>query len=100
MVNIYPALFQKARESISDMSKANYFYITSYPSYSGFRVEHDPVFTAYVASSTTPTATGTPLEQTNQPRIGFILAVIAVIVLVIVAVALVFRKKANMPAQI
>ena len=100
VVNMYPALFQKASESISDMSKANYFYITSYPSYSGFRVEHDPVFTAYVASSTTPTATGTPLEQTNQTRTGLIVAIIAVIVLVIVTAALVFRKKTKMPAQI
>ena len=53
VVHMYHALFQKAVSTISDMSKANYFYIIAYPEYNGFRIEHDPTFTAYIATEPT-----------------------------------------------
>jgi hypothetical protein len=52
VVHMYPALFAKAVSTIANMSRANYFYIISYPDYSGYRVEHDPTFTAYIATNT------------------------------------------------
>jgi len=80
VVHMYPALFVKAASTISNMSRANYFYITSYPEYSGFRVEHDPTFTAYVAAQ--PKTPGTP-----NGIIG--LAVLALVVVAIIAIAVV-----------
>jgi hypothetical protein len=31
-----------------DATKADYLFITSYPTYSGYKVTHDPVYTAYI----------------------------------------------------
>jgi hypothetical protein len=55
VANMYPALFQKALTTISNMTKTNYFYLISYPTYSGFRVEHDPTFTVYLSTSSPAT---------------------------------------------
>jgi hypothetical protein len=91
-VHMYPELNQKATETISDMTKANYFYITSYPTYNGYRIEHDPVFTAYLASAEAPTATTNP-QQLNQPRTLSLIAIIIIIIAVIIAIVLITRKK-------
>jgi hypothetical protein len=102
VLHMYPTIYQKARESISDMSKANYFYLTSYPTYSGYRIEHDPVFTAYAVTSSvsgdssTSTATTNP-NQTNPLRTGLIFAIIAAIVAVIAMVAVLLRRKTFPP---
>ena len=53
-INMYPQLYEKAKESISNMTRANYFYVIAYPAYSGYRVEHDPTFTAYVKYTSVP----------------------------------------------
>jgi len=58
--NMNPQLYNKAKETITNMTKANYFYLTAYPTYSGYRVEHDPTTTIYLtpATSTPPNWTG------------------------------------------
>jgi hypothetical protein len=48
IAHMRPALYEKAKEHITNMTRADYFYIISYPTYSGFRVEHDPKYTAYL----------------------------------------------------
>ncbi len=62
VVHMYPALVAKAASTIANMSRANYFYTIAYPEYSGYRIEHDPTFTAYIATNTdiatTPPPTG------------------------------------------
>jgi hypothetical protein len=87
VVHMYPALFAKAVSTIANMSRANYFYITAYPEYSGYRVEHDPTFTAYIAASNSMPA---------QPPAGaggiIIIAIIIVVVGIGVAVLLARRK--------
>lgn len=87
VLHMHPGLYEKAKASISDMNKADYFYLTSYPEYSGYRIEHDPVTTIYMTATTT---------QTN-PRTGAIILVIAAaaIIIVIAAVALTRKKKPN-----
>jgi len=88
VVHMYPALFAKAASTIANMSRANYFYIIAYPEYSGYRVEHDPTFTAYIAapSDTTP----------DQPPAGagglIIIALIIVAVGIGIAVFIARRK--------
>ncbi|HIJ08274.1 TPA: hypothetical protein HA274_02860 [Candidatus Bathyarchaeota archaeon] len=89
VVHMYPALFAKAASTISDMSRANYFYTIAYPEYSGYRIEHDPTFTAYIAA-TNPTPDG-PLGNTGAI---IVIALIAVAV-GIGAVAIIARKKRN-----
>jgi hypothetical protein len=85
VAHMYPALLARAISTVENMSKANYFYITAYPHYSGFRVEQDPVVTVYIAKSEeTPTATPGGAG-------GFI--VIVVVAVVLVAAALLLRRK-------
>ena len=100
VVHMYPALYQKAQESISDMSKANYFYLTSYPTYSGYRIEHDPVFTAYAAtaqSASTPSEDTTNQTLSNPIRTSIILVIIVAIVAVLITTVVLLRRKPTIP---
>lgn len=91
VVHIFPALYAKAVASIANMSKANYFYIIAYPEYGGFRIEHDPVFTAYIATSEAP--------PTTSPTGAGVLILVAVIVIVVAIVAALFllRRRSKSP---
>jgi hypothetical protein len=85
VVHMYPELYAKALETITNMSRANYFYIIGYGNYSGYRVEHDPTLTVYVSTPTT--APTTPPNGTGIIIIG------AVAVIIIVAAAMVLRRR-------
>jgi hypothetical protein len=87
VVHMYPALFVKAVSTIANMSRANYFYITAYPEYSGYRVEHDPTFTAYIAASSDSVP-----NQTPAGAVGIIIIAI-VIVAVGIGVAVVLSRR-------
>jgi hypothetical protein len=52
--DMHPQIYDKAKDIIANMTRANYFYIIAYPVYSGYRIEHDPVFTAYVNPESIP----------------------------------------------
>jgi len=87
VLHMYPALFAKAVSTIANMSRANYFYAVAYPQYSGYRVEHDPTFTAYIAAS-----------QSSTPSIpagaaGLVILAVAIIAVVVVAAAIVTRRQ-------
>jgi hypothetical protein len=82
--DMHPQLFLRAKESIANMSRANYFYLIAYPTYCGYRVEHDPTFTVYLS----PMASATP-----PPNWGGLLIICAVAVAVIAAVAIVTRRR-------
>lgn len=88
LVHMYPKLYQRARETVANMTRADYLFLISYPNYSGYRIEHDPVYIVYFA----PAATG-------EPKLGGLLF-IAAIAGIMVAVALVFirRRSKNRPA--
>ncbi len=87
VVHMYPALFAKAASTIANMSRANYFYIIAYPEYSGYRVKHDPTFTAYIAA-----APGTTPEQPAGAGGIIIIALIIVAVGIGIAVFIARRK--------
>jgi hypothetical protein len=90
VVHMYPALFAKAMSTITDMSKANYFYVIAFPEYSGYRVEQDPVFTAYMAA--------TPSTTPNTPSGAGVIIIALVIIAVGVAIAvLLTRRKPKQP---
>lgn len=86
LVHMDPSLYEQARSKLLNMSYADYFYIISYPTYSGYRVEHDPFFTAYVA----------PSAAVAGPGIAGIIGLLMVVTIVTVStigVALVLRKR-------
>jgi hypothetical protein len=91
VVHMYPALVAKAVSIIANMSRANYFYIIAYPEYSGYKVEHDPTFTAYIAteSDTTP-APG----LTDPSAFGGLIIILVIVVAVGIAITVfVARRK-------
>jgi hypothetical protein len=92
VLHMYPALFAKAASTIANMSRANYFYIIAYPEYSGYRVEHDPTFTAYIAAP----------QETNVPPSGaggiIIIAIVIIAVGIGVAVLIARRKPPPPPS--
>jgi len=59
-----PELYQQAKDRLLDMSYADYFYVIAYPVYDGFRIEHDPTYTAYCYLTTEE-----PSEPTQGPAI-------------------------------
>jgi len=83
LVHMYPELYQKAKETITNMTRADYLLLISYPNYSGYRIEHDPLYTAYFA----PTG-----AATTGPNLGGLI-VIAAIAVVAIAIAVVILKK-------
>jgi hypothetical protein len=91
-IHMYPALFAKAASTIENMSRANYFYTIAYPEYSGYRVEHDPTFTAYIATETA--VTPTPSAQPDQPAFGGLIIILVIVVVVGIGIAVfVARRK-------
>jgi len=68
------------------MSRANYFYVIAYPEYSGFRVEHDPVFMVYLDTSAVWTGGSFPVGL-------FVIVAVIVVVAVAALVVLKIRKK-------
>ena len=88
VVHMYPSLVAKAASTIANMSRANYFYVIAYPEYSGYRVEHDPTFTAYIA-----TPNGTTPEHPTTGMGGIIIIAIIVVAVGIGAAMLLARRK-------
>jgi len=82
VANMHPQMLQKAKEKIANVTRADYLYVISYPNYSGYRVEHDPVYTAYITAETAPT---------NE--IGKYLVIIVIVVVIIAVAAVIIKKR-------
>ncbi len=83
LVHMYPQLYHRAKETITNMTRADYLFIISYANYSGYRIEHDPVYTVYFS----PTAT-------IGPNLGGLVVIAAIACLIIgVAVVLLRRRR-------
>jgi len=92
VVHMYPGLALKAASTIANMSRANYFYIIAYPEYSGYRVEHDPTFTAYIATESI--VTPAPSGLADQPTFGGLIIILLIVVAVGIGIAVfVARRK-------
>jgi len=90
VAHMHPPLYAKARDRLLNMTHADYLYIVSYPTYGGYKIVHDPTFTAYYASQ--QVAAG---EQ-KLPFGGLIgVAIIAVAVIAIAGVIITVRKKST-----
>ncbi|MCW4015948.1 MAG: hypothetical protein NWF06_06230 [Candidatus Bathyarchaeota archaeon] len=91
MASIDPELYAQAKDHLLDMSYADYFYVTSYPEYGGYRIEHDPTITAYCDLVTDGSLSEEP-ASTGGGGIGALL-VIALGVGLLVALVFVIKKR-------
>jgi hypothetical protein len=85
VAHMYPGLYARARESITNMSRANYFYITGYGNYSGYRVEHDPTLTVYLSTGTS--------AANALPNGTAIIIIGAATIIIIAAAAIILRRR-------
>ncbi len=83
--NIDLPLYEKAQDHLLNMTYADYFYVISYPTYSGFRVEHDPTYTAYASLSASPAA--------GTPEIFGLLLVAGIVAVVIIGAVIFFNRR-------
>ena len=74
------------------MDYADYFYLTAYPDYSGYRIEHDPTITAYCHLTTSEAPTEDSGQNVTVTPVA-LPVVIAIIVLVAAVAVLVLRKR-------
>jgi hypothetical protein len=95
VAHIRLTLYQKAKEHLANMTRADYFYITSYPVYSGFRVEHDPTYTAYVdiKLQEAPPAEG-PAKGISNWHV-YLFASMGVAAIVIIGVIFAMRRRSR-----
>jgi hypothetical protein len=73
--------------TITNMSRANYLYIIAYPTYSGYKIEHDPQITIYLT-----------LEQ-PQNWIGLLLIGGITAIIIASAALIIRRRKTKQPQQ-
>jgi len=81
---MYPQLYERAKETITNMTRADYLFLISYPNYSGYRIEHDPLYTVYFAPTTTA-----------GPTLGGLVFIAAIAGIIIVAAVVVLRRKVS-----
>jgi hypothetical protein len=91
LASMDPELYEQAKDHLLDMNYADYFYLTAYPEYSGYRIEHDPTVTAYCHLTTSEPP---PEEDNAAPNMGVILVIILIIMSIIaVAVFIIGTQK-------
>jgi hypothetical protein len=89
LASMDPELYEQAKDHLLDMNYADYFYLTAYPEYSGYRIEHDPTVTAYCHLTTSEP----PPEDTASTNSGIFLVVIVIVVAVIAVAVFILRAK-------
>jgi len=83
-----PELYEQAKNRLLDMNYADYFYITSYPEYDGYRIEHDPTVTAYLQITFNEPNLSTPISQGTGT-----LVILSLVIALVVIIALVILKR-------
>jgi hypothetical protein len=88
LASMDPELYEQAKDHLLDMNYADYFYLTAYPEYGGYRIEHDPTLTAYCHLTTSE-----PPPEDTVPTNSGVFLVILVITLAAIAVAVFILRK-------
>lgn len=88
LASMDPELYEQAKDHLLDMSYADYFYITAYPEYDGYRIEHDPTLTAYASLETGSSLPG----DTISSGMGF-LVLVGIVVVIVAGVVLISKRK-------
>jgi hypothetical protein len=86
VAGMHSQLYDKTKDVITNMTRADYFYLIGYPIYSGYRVEHDPTLTVY-------------LNTAEAPNFGLYMVIAGIIIAVILAVVAVKLLKPKKPEQ-
>ena len=73
----------------ADFTAAHMWYAVSFPRWDGYRVEHDPVYTGFLATSTAGTNLG--------PVLGLLILLVLVATVVVVIAAVVGRRRKAAP---
>lgn len=86
--------YYKDHTLLLNVTGANYLYIISYPTYSGYRIVHDPTYTMYYAPSEAAAAS-------DAAKYGpvIVLAIIVVVIVLVAALMLRRRKSSQGPQQ-
>lgn len=71
-------LYEEAKDRIANMTYADSLYVIAYPTYSGYRIEHDPTFIAYYAATAT--------APSRYLMLGIAAAIVAVVAVAAVTV--------------
>lgn len=79
-------LYEQAKNNLLNMTYADYFYIISYPTYDGYKIEHDPIHTAYFAPVT---------ESVEGLNIGGFIILVVIICGVIVFTVVLWSRKSH-----
>lgn len=74
MAHMFPAKYAETAKVWMNATKSDYLFITSYPTYGGYQVIHDPVYTAY--TPTKSTAGGAVPVPSLAVLVGVVVAVI------------------------
>jgi hypothetical protein len=82
--HIAPNMFNRAKDRMLNMTYADYFYVISYPEYSGFKVTHDPTYIAYIAPAT---------AGVIPPNLFGIILIGIIVVVVVAAATLLLRRR-------
>jgi hypothetical protein len=86
VAHIDPLLYQKAKDHMLNMTDADYFYLISYPKYSGFKVVHDPTYTAYIATTSI---------ATEPPKLFGLILIGGIIAAVVIGAVIVLRRRGS-----
>lgn len=63
MSQFMPAKYAEDAKVWMNATKADYLFATSYPTYGGYQVIHDPVYTAYIPPVSSPISGGVPIPE-------------------------------------
>ena len=74
-------LYEQAKNQLLNMTYADYFYIISYPTYDGYKIEHDPIHTVYF---------GPPAAGSN---FGGLLVIGVIGGILVVSTAIILRRR-------
>jgi len=85
LANMHPELYEQAKNHLLDMNYADYFYLTAYPEYDGYRIDHDPTITAYCHLLVN--------EPQPEETLPLFMAVVVAIVLITSVLAIVFKLR-------
>ena len=89
LTHIDEPLYNQIKDQLLKMTYSDYFYIVSYPTYDGHKIEHDPIYIVFFA----PTTTTAAIDETAT--FGGILLVGAIAAIVLVAVIVFFEEKSE-----
>jgi hypothetical protein len=89
LASMHPELYEQTKDHLLDMNYADYFYLTSYPTYDGYRIVHDPTITAFCHLTT-----GEPDPEVPIPQgLGILLILGLIIALIVIVVLIILRRK-------